>query len=210
MRFVRQFLQVTLPQVCSRLQMSKKAGAVSSAVAFFSVRGRHLAIHFLNEYNYGIRDKGVLRLACPFFVPTNRFEDGGWTHPSRLPLGAGWRGQCSAPGHEGAEPEDDDLRELCNLGYSSACPRLPKERSCDAVRFGVAHDRGSRLAIWFVCESAHRPGEHGTLAYDLPSQRWLTSHSDYRIQRMAECYLESYLLRRTQPASAELQVSTIE
>ena len=171
-------------------------------------RGR-LAIHFPSEYNCEIRNKGVWQLACPFFVPTTRL-DGGFIHPSRLPLGAGWRGHCSAPGHEGAEPEDDHLRQLCNLGYSSACSRLPTERSCDAVRFGVAHDRGSQLAIWFVCESAHRPGAHGTLEYDLASQRWVSSHSDARIQKMAECYLESYLLRRTQPAPAELQVSTIE
>lgn len=150
---------------------------------------------------------GVLQVACPFFVPTVRFDDGGWIHPSRLPLGAGWKGHCSAPDHEGAEPTDDQLRELCNLGYASVCPRLPKERACDAVRLGIAHDRSGQLALWFVCESAHRPGEHGTLEYDLSSQQWTSSHSDTRIQKMANCYLKTYLLRRNQPAPAELQVT---
>lgn len=146
-------------------------------------------------------------MACPFFMPTSRFEDGGWIHPSRLPLGNGWKGHCSAPGHEGALPTDDHLRELCNLGYSSACSRLPEERACDAVRFGVSRDRGSQLAIWFVCESGHRPAGHGTLEYDVPSQQWISSHSDACIQKMAECYLQSYLLRRIQPAPAGFHVS---
>lgn len=171
------------------------------------IGGCLLAVHFHSEYNCGIRIEGVLQVACPFFMPTVRFGDAGFIHPSRLPLGAGWKGQCSAPGHEGAEPTDDDLRELCNLGYSSACFRLPEERPCDALRFGVAHDRGSQLAIWFVCESAHRPGEHGTLEYDMLSQDWISSHPNSRIQKMANCYLESYLSRRTQPASAVLQVT---
>jgi hypothetical protein len=125
-------------------------------------------------------------------------------HPARLPLGGGWKGRCCAPGHEGCEPAADELRELCNLGYSSACSRLPKQRAFDAVRFSVARDRASQLTICFVCEAAHRPASHGTLDYDLVSQQWTSSHSDSRIQKMAECYLESYLQRRIQPASAGL------
>jgi hypothetical protein len=139
-------------------------------------------------------------MACPFFMPTSKFDDGAWIHPSRLPLGAGWKGQCSAPGHEGAEPADNELREFCNLGYSSACSRLPQERACDAVRFGVSRDCGNRLAMWFVCESGHRPASHGTIEYDLSSQSWTSHHPDPRIQKMAHCYLESYLLRRIRPA----------
>ena len=142
-------------------------------------------------------------MACPFFVPTRKLDDAGWLHPARLPLGGGWQGHCSAPGHEGAEPAEHDLRQCCNLGYASSCSWLPLERSCDAVRFSVAHDRGARLLLWFVCESGHRPAEHGMLEFDVPLACWITPHPDTRIQRMAECYLESYLLRRIHPAPAD-------
>jgi hypothetical protein len=141
-------------------------------------------------------------MACPFFMPTSQLEDSGWLHPSRLPLGGGWLGHCSAPGHEGAEPTNQELRELCNLGYAAGCPRLPEERAYDAVRFSIAHDRGAQLLFCFVCESRHRPASHGMLEYDLSLGRWISSHNDARIQKMAECYLQSYLPRRIQPAAA--------
>jgi hypothetical protein len=140
-------------------------------------------------------------------MPTSKLDDGGWIHPSRLPLGGGWVGHCSAPGHEGAQPSHEELRELCNLGYAAGCSRLPKERAYDAVRFSVARDRGAQLLLWFVYESGHRPAGHGTLEYDLSANQWTSSHSDARIQKMAECYLQSYLLRRIQPAPADLNSS---
>ncbi len=141
-------------------------------------------------------------MACPFFMPTSKLEDGGWLHPSRLPLGGGWTGHCSAPGHEGAEPTNQELRELCNLGYAASCPRLPKDRAYDAVRFSIARDCSGHLELWFVCESGYRPASHGKLEYDLDLSQWVSSHSDLRIQKMAECYLQAYLLRRIQPALA--------
>jgi len=146
-------------------------------------------------------------LACPFFMPVRKLEDGNWIHPLRLPLGSGWDGYCSAPGHEGVRPTDEELRELCNLGYAASCSRLPRERACDAVRFSVARDRGSQLLLWFVCEAGHRPAGHGTLEYDVSFGQWTSRHSDPRIQKMAECYLESYLLRRIQPVAADLPSS---
>jgi hypothetical protein len=142
-------------------------------------------------------------VACPFFVPTRKLDDAGWLHPARLPLGAGWQGHCSAPSHEGGEPSDYELHECCNLGYASGCAWLPQERSCDAVRFSVARDHATRLLLWFVCESGHRPAAHGMLEFDIPLTRWITAHPDARIQRMAECYLESYLLRRIPSAPAD-------
>lgn len=141
-------------------------------------------------------------MACPFFMPTSKLEGGGWIHPARLPLGTGWNGHCSAPGHEGVAPTSDELRELCNLGYAHACPRLPEHRAYDAVRFSVSRDRGVQLDLCYVCESGHRPASSGTLEYDLSLKQWTSSHSDPRIQKMAECYLQSYLLRRIQPAAA--------
>src|SRR4029077_16770353 len=104
--------------------------------------------------------------------------------------------------HEGAQPSDEHLREFCNLGYAETCSRLPRKRPCDAVRFSVARESGSQLFLWFVCEAGHLPGAHGTLEYDVSLARWTCSHDDPRIQKMAECYLESYLLRRVRPAMA--------
>jgi len=161
-----------------------------------------LAINSLAEYNAIILKREFLRVACPFFMPTSKLEDGGWLHPSRLPLGGGWTGHCSAPGHEGAQPTNEELRELCNLGYAVSCPRLPEQRAYDAVRFSIASDRGPRLMMWFICESGHCPAGHGMLEFDLPLRQWISTHPDARIQKMAECYLQSYLLRRIQPVSA--------
>lgn len=146
-------------------------------------------------------------MACPFFVPTEKMEDGFWLHPSRLPLGAGWRGRCSAPGQEAAELTDQELAEGCNLGYASKCSHLPEHRSCDAVRFSIARDHGSHIALWFVRESAHHPIEHGILEYQVGSRSWSSRHPDSGIQKMAECYMESFLLRRIPPADAGSKTS---
>ena len=140
-------------------------------------------------------------MACPFFFPTRRLEDGTWPHPSRLPLGGGWSGHCSVPGHEGAAPSNEELREGCNLGYAASCVRLPAQRPYDAVRFSVSRDCGSQVDLWFACEASHRPGTSGKLSYDASRAEWTSPHSDPRIQKMAECFLESYTLRKIQPAS---------
>jgi hypothetical protein len=145
-------------------------------------------------------------LACPFFMPTQKLG-GAWLHPSRLPLGSGWDGQCSAPGHEGAQPSKQELHEFCNLGYATKCSRLPDERECDAVRFSVARDHGSRLLLWFVCETGHRPTLYGTLEYDVERNQWMSVHSDSRVQKMLECYVQSYLLRRIPSATADSRVN---
>jgi hypothetical protein len=139
-------------------------------------------------------------VACPFFVPISKSEDIAWLHSSRLPLGAGWDGQCAAPGHEGVIPNHNELKDFCNMGYAASCSRLPAQRRWDAVRFSVSRDQGSRLELWFVCELAHRPAGHGTLEYDVTRECWTTAHPEPRIQTMADCYLKSYLQRRIQPA----------
>ena len=51
------------------------------------------------------------------------------------------------------------------------------------------------LSVQFVCEIAHAPGEHGMLEFDAAAGRWSSSHADARIQKMAECYVDSYLHR---------------
>jgi hypothetical protein len=129
-------------------------------------------------------------------------ENGTWLHAGRLPLGCGWSGHCTAPGHEGEAPSQEELREFCNLGYAEGCERLPRERIWDSVRFAartVVNDgngAGGRIQIRFVCERGHRPAEHGMLEFDVAETRWVELHRDSRVQRMAECFLESYVEKR--------------
>ena len=134
-------------------------------------------------------------MACPFFMPVQLSEEGAWLHPARLPLGAGWSGHCTAPGHEGETPELVHLQDGCNLGYALRCPSLPAERHWDAVRFGVAKEEGRQVVLNYVCERDHRPADHGQLRFETANGTWLSAHPDPRIQRMAECFLQSHLAR---------------
>jgi hypothetical protein len=147
-------------------------------------------------------------LACPFFMPVARLENGSWPHPARLPLGGGWCGRCTAPGHDGELPPQHVLEAFCNLGYASSCSWSPRERRWDAVRFAVSAPRESAsheardvdaarvLLLRYVCERDHRPVDHGDLEFDLAQGVWVRRHADARIQKMAECFLESYLKKK--------------
>ena len=148
-------------------------------------------------------------MACPYFMPEQRLEGGGWPHPARLPLGCGWSGHCTAPGHEGETPSQETLEAACNLGYASGCGWSPAERVWDAVRFAVSAPvvsgaiRGltepprRELSLIYVCERDHRPVQRGELKFDLTQGAWLSPHPDARIQKMAECFLEIYLKKKT-------------
>jgi hypothetical protein len=135
-------------------------------------------------------------LACPFFVPQEIVNDGFWPHPSRLPLGAGWTGNCCAAGEE-VEASDAQVREFCNLGYATACPHLPRRRDWDAVRFSVVRAGRERVTICFVCELDHAPIEQGNLTFDLAGEVWLDAHPDPRVIRLAACYLQTYRTRQS-------------
>ena len=141
-------------------------------------------------------------------MPVERLENGNWQHPSRLPLGCGWKGHCTAPGHEQAVPSQDVLETLCNLGYAGACGWAPTERQWDAVRFAVASPAKSPrelntasagkapariLRLIYVYEQSNLPAGQGELEFDLSATTWLRRHEDARIQKMAECFLETYL-----------------
>lgn len=148
-------------------------------------------------------------MACPYFMPVARMENGTWPHPARLPLGSGWCGHCTAPGHEGEVPAQDVLEAFCNLGYATGCAWSPADRLWDAVRFAVSAPQGPAgrgdaqsavpcrvLQLRYVCERNNRPVEDGSLEFDLSQASWLRGHEDARIQKMAECFLESYLERK--------------
>lgn len=100
---------------------------------------------------------------------------------------------CSAT-EEHVRPNQEELTQHCNLGYAR-CVRLPGDRDADAVRFCVAAAHGSDLTVDFVCERNHLPGEHGRLSFDW-SGKCAEPHPDLRIQRLAECFVSSYMERR--------------
>jgi len=98
-------------------------------------------------------------------------------------------------------PPQDVLEALCNLGYASGCAWVPTERAWDAVRFSVAAPADAETAarvlqLVYVCERRHRPVKHGELHFDLRSAAWLLRHEDSRVQKMAECFVESYLKKK--------------
>jgi hypothetical protein len=136
-------------------------------------------------------------LACPYFVPREILNDGSWLHPGRLPLGAGWTGDCCASGQQTA-PGDSALHDFCNLGNAHACPHLPRDRDWDAVRFSISGTGSEQITLWYVCELAHAPIEHGKLTFSRIEERWLTPHADSRVQRLAVCYLEAYSARQNE------------
>ncbi len=133
-------------------------------------------------------------MACPYFSPQERAENIALPHPARLPLGAAWRGGCGAPGGELIQLGTAEL-ESCNLGYAHKCPRLPQQRTADAVRFVVSKQCPDRLQVQYVLEAKHQPVEHGLLEYDRVAAMWNVPHSDPRLQKLAECFLQSYLER---------------
>ncbi len=135
-------------------------------------------------------------LACPYFAPTAVSNEIAWLHPSRLPLGAGFEGHCDAPGYEGCAPTSEQIKEHCNMGYALSCTRLPENRECDAVRFGIVRESAAYVTVWFIFETAHRPAGHGTLEFNISNGQWITVHPTPRIQKLADCYVHAYLARK--------------
>jgi hypothetical protein len=114
-----------------------------------------------------------------------------------------------APGHEGELPLQEEVRDFCNLGYADSCTRLPKERAWDSVRFGartLSDGNGARgcVQVRYVCERGHLPAENGILEFVAAESRWRELHPNHCVQRMAECFLESYMedKKRTQMVGA--------
>lgn len=142
-------------------------------------------------------------VACPFFMPDRRFS-ADWPFPHRLPLGTGWAGTCTAPGHANARPSDEELKCGCNLGYARSCGRLPADRHADAVRFVMGEEAHGVQHVLFVLEREYLPAGSGQLLYEIASGVWREPHPDPRIQRMAECYLEAQRERRTAKVDADL------
>ncbi|MGA9640692.1 MAG: hypothetical protein WBQ72_04805 [Terriglobales bacterium] len=154
-------------------------------------------------------------MACPYFVPREILNDGSWPHPARLPLGAGWTGECCAPEHEapqdiamGGTPSSPVpaglatvpvltlIRDFCNLGYATNCPHLPRDRDWDAVRFCVTSAVAEQITLAYACERDYAPIDHGTMTYDLRSEAWRERPGDPRITRLAASYVQAYRVRQ--------------
>jgi hypothetical protein len=100
-------------------------------------------------------------MACPFFEPRTKLGDGPLDPPPRLPLGQAWSGVCVAPGFTSQEPEETELREICNTGYARGrCGRFPSNAEADAVRFSA--DRDGTLV--YILEKDHAPVRHGRVS----------------------------------------------
>ena len=134
-------------------------------------------------------------------MPTHRADQSLWPHPFRLPLGGGWEGHCTAPEHFGDRPSQQHIKESCNLGYASRCEWRPPDYAWDSVRFSVKQECENRISILYACEKAHRPLSHGTLEFDFIQQHWSKAHEDQRLQKLADCFVESYLRKRAEPAA---------
>jgi len=142
-------------------------------------------------------------VACPYFYPKEKTFDVNWAFPQRLPLGAGYCGTCRTPAADEIVPSAEALRDFCNLGYATACNRMPADAVAHALRFSVTRDTGDRILLHYALERNHAPGEHGQLEYDRRTSVWLQGHPDACVQRQAECYLSSYMERRPRSDGSE-------
>jgi len=71
----------------------------------------------------------------------------------------------------------------------------------------VENGTGARIQIRYVCERGHRPEEHGMLEFDAFEARWVEPHRDGRVQRMAECFLESFLAKKNRQEMTQAEAS---
>jgi hypothetical protein len=53
------------------------------------------------------------------------------------------------------------------------------------------------VTLRYVMETAHQPAGDGALEYDRSLGRWISTYPEPRVQKMAECFLQSYLARRS-------------
>lgn len=98
------------------------------------------------------------------------------------------------------EPDSDELRRFCNLGYArGACVRFPRSTgAADAVRFSIAGDRNSVIDIVYILEKDYGPVRHATLVWNLAESGFSTALESPAVEAQARRFVESYLKRRVQ------------
>ncbi len=137
-------------------------------------------------------------MACPYFWPQQRFEDR--RKLPRLPLGDPYSGVCRVDPMRDWRPDEDTLRELCNVGYArSRCPRFPEAPGPDAIRFSAVSDTDGALRIFYVREQDHEPLEHGHIDCSSDAGQVLSGPADQMLREQARAYAGSYLRRKSQP-----------
>jgi hypothetical protein len=137
-------------------------------------------------------------VACPFFHPTESFQDGVWLKPPRLPLGDPCRGHCTAGPDGDIEPGVDDLRQYCNLGYARGrCSRFPAASdTADAIRFSVTRDRDGDIALICIFEKDYAPVRHLALIYATGTRSFATAVETSILEAQARKFIDSYLNRK--------------
>ena len=136
-------------------------------------------------------------MACPYFFPTARLDNGSWVIPPRVPLGDAQTGECRANAIP-FQPDEAHLRDACNCGYGRlGCERFPADAACDAVRFHVGEESGALIRIQYVFEKDSWPAGHGMLDYSLAA-REIRGTEDAILARQAEAFVESYVRRKDQ------------
>jgi hypothetical protein len=141
-------------------------------------------------------------MSCPYFEPVAPRAPRAPAENATLPLGDEWAGLCRAQPDQASEPDEANLRMLCNLGYArGACGRFPSTDGPDAARFTLLEDNGTTLRLYYVLERDHQPHAHGALEYSVERNALLPAPDGQWTPRQAAAYAQSYLRRKAESQS---------
>jgi hypothetical protein len=136
-------------------------------------------------------------MACPYFEPVAKLEDGAWSVPPRLPLGGSYSGVCHAPCPETRNSDAEISRELCNTGYARGrCRCFPFDAPADAIRFSVLGEADGVLSVQYILEKEYFPLEYGVLEYAAASGGFRESIAGGPMLRQALLFVENHLRAR--------------
>lgn len=134
-------------------------------------------------------------MACPCFVPVNRWDERDMVPARYYPLGDLYHGMCSAGGREVAPGADAEV-QWCNMGYARGqCPQCPAAGP-DAVRFAVVRETASGTEVRYAIEKDHLPFASGSTIWnngpDTPLAAALHAQmaayvASYRRRRQIQC-----------------------
>ncbi len=106
-----------------------------------------------------------------------------------MPLGAEWRGVCTADPATEREPAEQTQRDICNCGYGrGACSWFPADGEADAVRFSVITESNGASTVRYILERDYSPLSHGTFEWPGDAPDGLASQ--------AAAFMDAYGARR--------------
>ena len=136
-------------------------------------------------------------MACPYFYPVERIDDGAWIQPPRLPLGGPYSGLCRAIDGGPFQPGESALRECCNTGYARGrCARFPAQAVIDALRFSIEAETDDVVEIVFVREREWSPAGYGRAQWSAGKVK-CDEALDPLIERQMEIFVANYLTRKS-------------